>query len=257
MISDTVEEPWALALFYQASSWWYSIAYGDDLMNLGTTAWSSPTNITGYDPGDIWGGFPVTLFHADTGKGFVMTTFETGGHANVLMFNLTASVTLLNYVDIVNAPVAFDIVHTEGVASCSYGGKIFSVSTSIGALFINMTVWNPNASENGDKLSIWTANSTNPNAIVSFAISGLASGTGILYNLFVDGDRTEQLRPTDTGGQIAFIYSGPWSDHAFDLEAYAPFAGFNEMASWMLAIGVIAGLTGIVVVAVGSRIRRG
>jgi hypothetical protein len=213
MISDTVGEPWVLAILYQASSWWYSTAYGDDLMNLGTTAWSDLTSITGYDPGDVWGGFPVTLFHADTGNGFVMTTFETGGHANVLMFNLTASVTLTRYVDIVSAPVAFDIVHTEGMASCTYDGFTYIVSTDLGGLLINMTIWNPGRNQTDQPVSGWIANSTDSNATVSFTLSGLESGTQ--YSVYVDGNTLGSSILTGDTGTISFIYSGPWSDHTF------------------------------------------
>ena len=94
LIVDNHGDPWILAHFTKGADHWYTVAYGDDCMNLGTTAWPSLVDITGYDPGDVWGGFPVTVFDADTGKGFTTTVFETGGHANVLMFNLTASVTI-------------------------------------------------------------------------------------------------------------------------------------------------------------------
>jgi len=95
IISDSVGIAWALAIFSQhdSDSWWYSIAYGDDLMSSGIAAWEVPIITT-----DLSGGYPVTIFHADTGIGFIMTeTNETDAIEFVSIWNLTASITRATY----------------------------------------------------------------------------------------------------------------------------------------------------------------
>jgi len=89
-------------------------------------------------------------------------------------------------------------------------------------------------------------------SIVIFTLSGLESG--VYYNVYVDGNRIEQIRCDS--GSITFSYSGPWSEHTFEVEMYDPWGPLYDMGPWMLSIGVIVGLTAIMLVAVGSRLKR-
>lgn len=93
IVIDDLGERWVLAIFYQGSSFHYSIAYGPDLPSAGLSAWSTPL-----DTSDIWGAFPVTIFDPIAGSGFIMSEYETGASdLNVLMFNLTAEITRSTY----------------------------------------------------------------------------------------------------------------------------------------------------------------
>ena len=103
-------------------------------------------------------------------------------------------------------------------------------------------------------LTTYTINVTSTVATIIFVVSGLKSGGGIMYNVYVDGDRIEQIRCDS--GSITFSYSGPWSEHTFEVVAYDPWGPIYDMGPVMLWIGVIVGLTAIVLVMVGSRIKR-
>jgi hypothetical protein len=99
----------------------------------------------------------------------------------------------------------------------------------------------------------WSSDSTGETA-ATFTLSGLESGGGIYYNVYVDGNRIEQIRCDS--GSITFSYSGPWSEHTFEVELYDPWGPLYDMGPPMLYIGVTVGLIAIMLVAVGSRIRR-
>jgi hypothetical protein len=60
----------------------------------------------------------------------------------------------------------------------------------------------------------WTADPGILNPTVTFALSGLENAAQ--YYVEVDGGRISQLT-ADASGQISFTYSGPWSEHAFEV----------------------------------------
>ncbi len=244
VFKDVCGEYWVLVFLYQGIAIHYSVAYGDDLMSLGVSAWSAVV-----DTSIISGGFPFTLIDPDTGVGFIMTEIEESPTVEfVLIWNLTASVSLTRFVDIVSAPVAFEIVHTEGMASCSYNDTTFIVSTDLGGLFINMTVWNPGMTQTDEAVAEWTANSTNSNAAVTYTLSGLQSGTQ--YSVYVDDSVLGAPILTGDSGEISFTYSGPWSGHAFMVDI-SEFQMLMSMLWPLVSIAIIfmvlSGLFGIII----------
>jgi hypothetical protein len=102
-------------------------------------------------------------------------------------------------------------------------------------------------------LANWTASA--PSGTATFTLSGLEYGR-VWYNVYVDGDRIDQLKATETG-IISFSYSGPWSQHTFKVDLYDPWGPLYDMGPWMLTIGFVVGMSAIVVTAVLSRVGRG
>jgi len=151
--------------------------------------------------------------------------------------------------------VTYVVGHAQVVtgSSPSIDAQLYSRTRAVGfgctatnPITVNITQW--------DQIGAleWRANSTSSQT-VTFTLSGLESGA--LYNVYVDGGRIEQIRSTGSGS-ITFTYSGPWSEHTFEVELYDPWGPLYDMGPVMLWIGVIVGLTAIVLVMVGSRIRR-
>lgn len=88
---------------------------------------------------------------------------------------------------------------------------------------------------------IWTAYSSTV-ANVIFTLSGLESGR--MYQVYVDGVRYDT--PTASGGSISFSYSGPWSQHEFEIietSIGGSISGLVNVIFIMLAIGIVVGVT--------------
>ena len=60
----------------------------------------------------------------------------------------------------------------------------------------------------------WGSDSTDSSAVVTFTLSGLESGR--MYRLYIDGNQ-EALLTASGSGVISFTYSGPWSEHQFEI----------------------------------------
>jgi hypothetical protein len=67
-------------------------------------------------------------------------------------------------------------------------------------------------------LTSWSASSSTI-SVATFTLSGLESGR---YQVYIDGIETQIL--TSSGGIISFTYSGPWSEHQFEIEYLPSFA---------------------------------
>jgi hypothetical protein len=83
---------------------------------------------------------------------------------------------------------------------------VMTVALSSGALTVNISQWTST-----DKT--WTSTNTEPTSSVTFTLSGLESA--VYYNVYVDGNRIEQIRCDS--GTISISYSGPWSAHEFEV----------------------------------------
>jgi len=87
----------------------------------------------------------------------------------------------------------------------------------------------------------WSLASLDTDANVTFTLSGLESGR--MYRLYVDGVASSLL--TATGGTISFTYSGPWSEHQFEIVATSITGSISPLVNLifiMFAIGVVVGV---------------
>jgi len=87
----------------------------------------------------------------------------------------------------------------------------------------------------------WYANATSGTA-VTFTLSGLESGR--MYRLYIDGT-SSQLLTASGGGVISFTYSGPWSEHEFEVRPTAitdSVAPLVNLIFVMFGIGVVVGV---------------
>ena len=92
-----------------------------------------------------------------------------------------------------NTTINLDIIHSLQV--------IPSIMTFISISLISSTEW--------------TAEISNPIASATFTLSGLESGINSYYDVYVDGNLLERI--LCTSGSITFSYSGPWSEHQFEV----------------------------------------
>ena len=94
LITDKLGASWVLAFFYQEVTTHWMVANGDDLMNLGVSAWPDLVDAT-----VISGGFPFSLIQTgDVNTGIVMTEIEASSSEEfVLIWNLTAELTKARY----------------------------------------------------------------------------------------------------------------------------------------------------------------
>ena len=124
--------------------------------------------------------------------------------------------------------------------------------SSIGFLVASTSIVCSNVTELTSKNIKWISQASSS---VVFTLSDLEIGR-IWYNVYADGQRIEQLKANDTG-QITFTYSGPWSDHTFEVVRYDPWGPIYDMGPWMLTLGFTVGISAIMITAVLSRARSG
>jgi hypothetical protein len=86
----------------------------------------------------------------------------------------------------------------------------FRLSTGISTGQINVTLEQYNTASS----MTWTADSGTADPVVTFTLSGLESGR--MYRLYIDGNQ-EALLTASGSGVISFTYSGPWSEHQFEI----------------------------------------
>jgi len=113
----------------------------------------------------------------------------------------------------------------------------FRLSTGISTGQINVTLEQYNTASS----MTWTADSGTADPVVTFTLSGLESGR--MYRLYVDGVASSLL--TATGGTISFTYSGPWSEHQFEIVATSITGSISPLVNLifiMFAIGIVVGV---------------
>jgi uncharacterized membrane protein YuzA (DUF378 family) len=105
-------------------------------------------------------------------------------------------------------------------------------------LFINLTRWSPTSLQP----ATWTVNCLNPYAIATFTLSGLESGR--MYRVYIDGVSSNLLTASGSG-VISFTYSGPWSEHQFEIVATSITGSISPLVNLifiMFGIGVVVGV---------------
>jgi hypothetical protein len=108
-------------------------------------------------------------------------------------------------------------------------------------------------SRNEDAIIRLRVNSTStPTLTVS--LSGLVAGDR--YQVTMDSTVVHDRIYASPNGTMTFSVDGPWSSHELSIIDMNPMRQFGPMSYWILMIGVPAGLIAIIVVAIGSRIRR-
>ena len=103
--------------------------------------------------------------------------------------------------------------------------------TTTGQVNLTLSLWSSDSKS-------WIANGTG-NA--TFTLSGLESGR--MYRLYVDGVASSLL--TATGGTISFTYSGPWSEHQFEIVATSITGSISPLVNLifiMFGIGIVVGV---------------
>jgi hypothetical protein len=84
---------------------------------------------------------------------------------------------------------------------------------------------------------LWTADPGSADPIVTFTLSGLESGR--MYRLYIDGNQDALLTASDSG-VISFTYSGPWSEHQFEIiQQYSVYPDVTAGAIAFLGIVVV------------------
>ena len=104
-------------------------------------------------------------------------------------------------------------------------------------MFLNMSRWSPT---NSNVVAQWTASSSASD--VTFTLSGLESGR--MYRLYIDGNQ-DALLTASGSGVISFTYSGPWSEHQFEIVATSITGSISPLVSLifiMFAVGVVVGV---------------
>ena len=88
----------------------------------------------------------------------------------------------------------------------------------------------------------WITDPGTGTPVVTFTLSGLESGR--MYRLYIDGT-SSQLLTASGGGVISFTYSGPWSEHQFEIVATSITASISPLINLifvMFAIGIVIGV---------------
>jgi len=86
----------------------------------------------------------------------------------------------------------------------------FRLSTGISTGQVNITLERYAVSSS----MLWTADPGSAGPIVTFTLSGLESGR--MYRVYIDGVSSNLLTASGSG-VISFTYSGPWSEHQFEI----------------------------------------
>ena len=114
-----------------------------------------------------------------------------------------------------------------------------SVDMSSGSLNVMINSWNPSATT----ILNLTAEQISPTGEVIFTLSGLDSGVG--YKVYVDGE----AYAIGTGPSFSFSYSGPWSEHEFEVVVWYS-AGVSRLVIlgyYMFILGILVSIIGAVI----------
>ena len=107
-----------------------------------------------------------------------------------------------------------------------------------GILDLTMESWDLGSSS---VIASWKANGTSD---VTFTLSGLDSGKW--YRVEVDGETLTNIQAS--GGSISFTYSGPWSEHEF--EVISSFGNVSPTESTLLGLVIMFVIVGILLIPV-------
>ena len=91
----------------------------------------------------------------------------------------------------------------------------------------------------GSSQIYWTSTSTDT---VTFTLSGLESGR--MYRLYIDGISSSLLTASGSG-VVSFTYSGPWSEHQFEVVGTSITGSISPLVNLifiMFAIGIVVGV---------------
>ena len=139
-----------------------------------------------------------------------------------------------------------------GVATAStYSLNLTSLSTATwefatGSLSLHVSTGDCsfliNSWKTGGTIAKWSINSSDPNTVMVFTLSGLESGR--MYRVYIDGVSSNLLTASG-GGVISFTYSGPWSEHQFEIVGTSITGSISPLVNLifiMFAIGVVVGV---------------
>ena len=101
----------------------------------------------------------------------------------------------------------------------------WNVTWNLGSLNMTINQWSPSSS---GTVASWVTGPGSSNAVVTFTLSGLDSGVG--YKVYVDGVLYYQQLKGLT--DLTFTYSGPWSEHSFEVVAWDFTPGSSLQASF-------------------------
>jgi hypothetical protein len=109
-----------------------------------------------------------------------------------------------------------------------------TIDTNSSITWLNLTSWGPSH-------SLWRIYATGSPGI-TFTLSGLESGR--MYRLYIDGDPSNLLTASGSG-VVSFTYSGPWSEHQFEIVATSITGNISPLVNLIFltfAIGVVVGV---------------
>jgi hypothetical protein len=89
---------------------------------------------------------------------------------------------------------------------------------------------------------IWAVEASDPTVSITFTLSGLESGR--MYRVYVDGVSSNLLTASGSG-VISFTYSGPWSEHQFEIVATSITGSISPLVNLifiMFGIGIVVGV---------------
>jgi len=115
--------------------------------------------------------------------------------------------------------------------------SVFNTQVNMGAVNITMTDWFGLSGTND--YAGWTADAGTGSHVVNFTLSSLESGG--IYRLFIDGERISTLTASGAG-TISFTYSGPWTEHQFEIEYTGISGSVGSLVDLILlffALGVV------------------
>lgn len=131
-----------------------------------------------------------------------------------------------------------------------YEALPIKVAVSSGTMNLQMNNWIPSQGTSGHIVASWSTLHGSSSAVTTYTFSGLRGDVG--YKVYQND--VEVHRQSSGATSLTFTVIGG-SDYT--IVVWAPMQSLYEMGEPMLIIGVTVGLVSIIIVAVGSRIRRG
>jgi hypothetical protein len=150
-----------------------------------------------------------------------------------------------------NLTTAMGYLHASRELRMAFNlGNITMIPTSISGTWMNVRIssW-VRSHDDGAVLIHLTVDLTDTTASVTYNITGLEEG----YDYKVMKNNMEISRSQQFSGSMVFTTIG---NSQVDVIAWDPFGGVRDMAPIIMAIGLVAGLSAIAIVAIGSRLRR-
>jgi len=113
----------------------------------------------------------------------------------------------------------------------NFAGSLRMANLTYSQLFIGTIYTHQNS------IAIWTVSGAS--SAITFTLSGLESGG--IYRLFIDGERVSTLTASGSG-VVSFTYSGPWSEHEFEIEYTSISGSIGPLVGLILlffALGIV------------------